>query len=57
MRKAALLRAAIFLAVGLALLGASNYIDELRVYQGAQIGVYVVAISSIILLTGFSGQI
>ena len=57
MRKAALLRAAIFLAVGLALLGASNYIDELRVYQGAQIGVYIVAISSIILLTGFSGQI
>lgn len=57
MRRAALLRAAIFFAVGLALLGASNYIDELRVYQGAQIGVYVVAISSIILLTGFSGQI
>ncbi len=57
MRKSAILRAAIFATVSLALLGASNYIDELRVYQGAEIGIYVVAISSIILLTGFSGQI
>ena len=32
-------------------------VDELRVYQGATIAVYVVAISSIILLTGYSGQV
>jgi branched-chain amino acid transport system permease protein len=32
-------------------------VDELRVYQGASIAVYVVAISSIILLTGYSGQV
>jgi branched-chain amino acid transport system permease protein len=57
MRKSKILSAAIFFTVGLALLGASNFVDELRVYQGAQIGVYVIAISSIILLTGYSGQI
>ena len=49
--------ALIFLAIGLCLLVLSNYVDELRAYQGAQIAIYVVAISSIILLTGFSGQI
>ncbi len=32
-------------------------VDELRVYQGASIAVYVVAIASIILLTGYSGQV
>ncbi|MTB05261.1 MAG: branched-chain amino acid ABC transporter permease, partial [Actinobacteria bacterium] len=32
-------------------------VDELRVYQGASIAVYVIAISSIILLTGYSGQV
>lgn len=32
-------------------------VDELRVYQGATIAVYVVAIASIILLTGYSGQV
>ena len=57
MRKSKALSALIFFTVGLALLGLSNFVDELRVYQGAQIGIYVIAISSIILLTGFSGQI
>ena len=32
-------------------------VDELRVYQGATIAVYIVAISSLILLTGYSGQV
>jgi len=32
-------------------------VDELRVYQGASIAVYVIAIASIILLTGYSGQV
>ncbi len=57
MRKSKALSALTFLALGLALLGLSNFVDELRVYQGAQIGVYIIAISSIILLTGYSGQI
>ena len=57
MRKSKSLSVLIFFTVGLALLGLSNYVDELRAYQGAQIGIYVIAISSIILLTGYSGQI
>lgn len=57
MRKSKAVSALAFLAIGLFLLGLSNFVDELRVYQGAQIGIYVVAISSIILLTGYSGQI
>jgi branched-chain amino acid transport system permease protein len=36
---------------------ASIFVGELRTYQGAQVGVYVIAISSIVLLTGYSGQI
>ena len=57
MRKSKAVSALAFLAIGLFLLGFSNFVDELRAYQGAQIGIYVVAISSIILLTGYSGQI
>ena len=57
MRKSKSLSALIFFAIGLFLLGLSNFVDELRAYQGAQVGIYVIAISSIILLTGFSGQI
>jgi branched-chain amino acid transport system permease protein len=57
MRKSKAFSAFIFLGIGIALLAASNFVDELRVYQGAQVGVYVIAISSIILLTGYSGQI
>ena len=45
----------ILLAIALFFLG--GFVDELRVYQGAQIAVYVVAISSLILLTGYSGQV
>lgn len=36
---------------------ASNRVDELRVYQGATLAMYAVAISSLILLTGYSGQV
>lgn len=50
-------RALLFLLIGASLIFASNFVDELRVYQGAQIATYVVAISSIILLTGYSGQV
>lgn len=52
------LKAAIaFPVIGVVLFLISNRVDELRVYQGANVAVYVVAIISIILLTGYSGQI
>ena len=35
----------------------SNIVDEWRAYQGATVAVFVVAIASVILLTGYSGQI
>ena len=50
-------RAGILALIGIALLTASRFIGELRDYQGAQVAVYVIAISSITLLTGYSGQI
>lgn len=46
-----------FIIGGVILYFLSGMVDELRVYQGASIAVYVVAISSIILLTGYSGQV
>ena len=46
-----------FIVGGVILYFLSGMVDELRVYQGASIAVYVVAISSIILLTGYSGQV
>jgi len=46
-----------FIAVGILLFLASNRVDELRVYQGATLAMYVIAISSLILLTGYSGQV
>ncbi len=51
-------QSALFLSLlGLVLLVASRFVDELRTYQGAQVAVYVIAIASIVLLTGYSGQI
>ncbi len=50
-------RALFFTALGFGLFLASNRIDELRVYQGATLAMFVVAISSLILLTGYSGQV
>lgn len=43
--------------IGLLLFFASNFIDEYRIFQGAQVAAYLVGIISIVLLTGFSGQI
>jgi len=48
---------ATFILLGLVLFLASNRVDELRVFQGASVAIYVIAISSIILLTGYSGQV
>ena len=50
-------RIAIFLLLGVAIYFLSGAVDELRVYQGATVAVYVVGIASIILLTGYSGQV
>ena len=47
----------LFILGGVVLYFLSGFVDELRVYQGASIAVYVIAISSIILLTGYSGQV
>jgi branched-chain amino acid transport system permease protein len=47
----------LFILAGVVLYFLSGMVDELRVYQGASIAVYVIAISSIILLTGYSGQV
>jgi len=47
----------VFIAFGFIMFLLSNRVDELRVYQGASVAVYVIAISSIILLTGYSGQV
>ena len=50
-------RLLITIAIGGLLIFASSFVDELHVYYGAEIAVYLVAISSIVLLTGFSGQL
>lgn len=50
-------RLSFFIVLGFLLFLASNRVDELRVYQGASVAMYVVAISSLILLTGYSGQV
>ncbi len=50
-------RLSFFILLGFLLFLASNRVDELRVYQGATVAMYVVAIASLILLTGYSGQV
>jgi len=56
-RLSAFHRALLLSLLGAALLIASSFVGELRAYEGAQVAVYVIAISSITLLTGYSGQI
>jgi branched-chain amino acid transport system permease protein len=48
---------AFFILIGWVLLLIGDRVDELRVYQGAQIAMYAIALSSIVLLTGYSGQV
>ena len=50
-------RLALFVLLGWLLLIASNQVDELKLYQGAFVATYALAIASIILLTGYSGQL
>jgi branched-chain amino acid transport system permease protein len=42
---------------GVILFIVSNFVDEYRIFQGAQVAAYLVGIISIVLLTGYSGQI
>lgn len=51
------IRLSMFFLLGWVLLLLGDRVDELRVYQGASIAVYAIAIGSIVLLTGYSGQI
>jgi branched-chain amino acid transport system permease protein len=46
-----------FVLIGLVVYILSNIVDEWKAFQGATIAVYAVAIASVILLTGYSGQI
>jgi branched-chain amino acid transport system permease protein len=48
---------ALFVLLGWVLLIVGDRVDELRVYQGAQIAMYTIALASIVLLTGYSGQV
>ena len=48
---------AIFILIGWVLLIIGDRVDELRVYQGAQMAMYTIALASIVLLTGYSGQV
>jgi branched-chain amino acid transport system permease protein len=48
---------AFFVLLGWLLLLIGDRVDELRVYQGAQIAMYTIALASIVLLTGYSGQV
>ena len=48
---------AIFVLIGWVLLIIGDRVDELRVYQGAQMAMYTIALASIVLLTGYSGQV
>lgn len=48
---------ALFLLFGWILLIVADRVDELRVYQGATIAITTLSIASIIVLTGYSGQV
>ena len=48
---------AFIIILGWLLLLIGDRVDELRVYQGAQIAMYTIALASIVLLTGYSGQV
>ena len=50
-------RTIFFIVIGWALLLIGDRIGELRQYQGSFVAMYALAIASIILLTGYSGQL
>ncbi|NDE71749.1 MAG: branched-chain amino acid ABC transporter permease [Actinobacteria bacterium] len=46
-----------FIALGWFLLILGDRVDELRLYQGATLAMYTIGLASIVLLTGYSGQV
>jgi branched-chain amino acid transport system permease protein len=50
-------RLLLFIIFGWILLILSNQVGDLKLYQGSFVATYALAISSIILLTGYSGQL
>lgn len=46
-----------FVLLGWVLLVIGDRVDELRLYQGTNIAMYVIGLASIVLLTGYSGQV
>ena len=50
-------RIAIFILIGVALYLIGNQVDEYRLFQGANLAMYTIALASIVLLTGYSGQV
>lgn len=50
-------RLATFIIIGWILLLVSDRVSPLRLYQGSYIATYTLAVASIILLTGYSGQL
>ena len=57
MRKSRIKLALELIAIAIALFFLGNSVSDFRVYEGATVALYVIAIGSIILLTGYSGQI
>ena len=57
MRKSRIKLALELIAIAIALFFLGNSVSDFRVYEGATVALYVIAICSIILLTGYSGQI
>ena len=47
----------VFIAIGWIMLLIGDCIDELRLYQGANLAMYTIGLASIVLLTGYSGQV
>jgi branched-chain amino acid transport system permease protein len=50
-------RLATFVIIGWVLLLVSDRVSTLRLYQGSYVATYTLAVASIILLTGYSGQL
>lgn len=46
-----------FLLFGWALLIAGDRVSDIRLYQGAEIAMFTIGLASIVLLTGYSGQV
>jgi branched-chain amino acid transport system permease protein len=50
-------RLAVLLIIAAALYFLSNQVEDYRLFQGANLAIYVIALSSLVLLSGYSGQV